>query len=128
MKVIVVDDDPFVREVAGIFLQGAGLEPVEAADGDEAIAAFEKGPFAIALIDLLMPNREGLETIAEIKRRWPATRVITMSDGSKLIDKAQALDWAQGFGADAIIGKPFDPRSLIEQVDAQRRAAPVATT
>jgi len=128
MQVIVVDDDPFVREVAGIFLKGAGLDPVEAADGDEAITAFEKEPFAIALIDLFMPNRDGLETIAEIKRRWPATRIIAMSGGSKLIDKVQALDWAQGFGADAMIAKPFDLRNLIEQVDAQRRATPVAPT
>lgn len=124
MRALIVDDDAFVREVAGLYVQGTGLIPVEAADGVEAIDAFERKPFRIVLLDMLMPNRDGLETIAELRKRWPSTRIIAMSGGSRFFRKLEALDWAVGFGADAILPKPFSPLDLSTAIKAQLKLAP----
>jgi len=126
MRVLVADDDAFARELVGILLQGTGLAAVEAEDGCQAIVEFEKKPFRIALIDMIMPNRDGLETIMELRRRWPATRIIAMSAGSRFLRRADALQWAVGLGADMAIEKPFDMTAFGSVIDEQLKLAPAA--
>lgn len=127
MRVLVVDDDEFVREAVGILLGGTGLATVPACDGGEAVAEFEKGPFRIVLVDILMPNRDGLEAIVDIRRRWPTTRIIAMSGGSRRISRHDALDWAMGLGADLALPKPFDPRQFASLIEDQLKLAPPPT-
>ncbi|PVM93687.1 response regulator [Caulobacter endophyticus] len=124
MRVLVADDDDFIRELVGIFLEGSGLAMVEAEDGLEAIAEFERQPFRIALIDVMMPKQDGIETIAQVRRRWPSTRIIAMSAGSRLIKRDDALAWASGLGADAVVQKPFDPIMLSDIIERQLALAP----
>jgi CheY-like chemotaxis protein len=124
MRVLVADDDAFIRELVGILVQGSGLDAVEAADGLEAVAQFEKQPFRIALVDMIMPNCDGIETITAIRRRWPNTRIIAMSAGSRFLSRKDALDWAVGLGADMAIEKPFDPVSFSCVMDEQLALAP----
>ena len=126
MRVLVADDDAFARELVGILLEGTGLAAVEAKDGLQAIVEFEKKPFRIALIDMIMPNRDGLETIMEVRRRWPATRIIAMSAGSRLLRRSDALQWAVGLGADMAIEKPFDMTAFGSVIDEQLKLAPAA--
>jgi CheY-like chemotaxis protein len=122
MRVLVADDDAFIRELVGILVQGSGLDAVEAADGLEAVVQFEKPPFRIALVD--MPNCDGIETIMAIRRRWPSTRIIAMSAGSRFLRRKEALDWAVGLGADMAIEKPFDPVSFSCVMEEQLALAP----
>ena len=124
MRILVADDDVFVHEMIETLLKDTGLASVNAADGLQAIAEFEKQPFRIAVIDMMMPNRDGIQTIRDIRRRWPATRIIAMSGGSKLLRRFQVLDWAAELGADAVLPKPFTPQALVEVVEAQLRLAP----
>jgi CheY-like chemotaxis protein len=123
MRILVADDDPFVLEAVGILLRGSGLEVVNACDGDEAIAAFEERPFAVALIDMVMPHRDGLETIMELRRRWPATRIVAMSGGSRFLTKDNTLDWAARLGADITLAKPFDVVAFSSFIEEQVRLA-----
>lgn len=124
MRVLVADDDAFIRELIGILVQGSGLVAVEAADGLDGGRAFEKQPFRIALVDMIMPNCDGIETIMAIRRRWPDTRIIAMSAGSRFLGRKDALDWAVGLGADMAIEKPFDPVSFSCVMDEQLGLAP----
>lgn len=124
MRVLVADDDFVVRELIGILIEGLGLAAVPAADGLEAVAEFEKQPFRIALVDIMMPGRDGLETIMELRRRWPDTRIIAMSAGSRFLSRATALDWAVGLGADMALEKPFDPVTFSCVIGEQLALAP----
>lgn len=124
MRILIADDDPLVREVAALLLDGAGLAVVEVVDGLQAVAEFEKAPFELALIDIFMPNRDGVETIRELRRRWPGTRIIAMSGGARIIRREDALEWALGLGADIVIEKPFDPLMFGATIEEQLRLGP----
>lgn len=123
MRLLIADDDDVVRQPVSTLARRLGFEPVEVADGVEAIAVFEKQPCGLALIDMMMPNKDGIETIMELKRRWPSTRVIAMSGGSRFILRAEALDWGMGLGADAALFKPFTVVDLQDTLMTQLRLA-----
>lgn len=126
MRLLIADDDAVVRQLVFALAQGLGFEPVEASDGIEAIAAFEQQQFRFALIDMMMPNKDGIETIMELKRRWPSTRVIAMSAGSRFVSRTEATDWGMGLGADAALLKPFSVADLQDALMTQLRQAPPA--
>jgi len=126
MRLLIADDDAVVRQLASVFARRLGFEPVEAVDGFEAISAFEEQPFRFALIDMMMPGKDGIETIVELKRRWPTTRVIAMSAGSRFVARAEALDWAMGLGADEALLKPFNVADLQTALMDQLKQAPPA--
>jgi len=65
------------------------------------------------VIDIIMPDREGVETIIDIRARWPNTRIIAMSGGGRM-DPDMFLNLAETFGADALLKKPFKLRDLLD--------------
>ncbi len=77
--ILVVDDDPQVLEVVGEMLRLEGYDVATAADGREAVAKFRSQAFDLVITDLIMPEKEGLETIAEMKSLRKAVPVIAMS-------------------------------------------------
>src|SRR5690606_20671069 len=107
-SILVVDDDPLLRLIASEMLRAEGYAVDEAEDGDVATRLFEQKHFDLAVLDLLMPNKEGVETIQEIKRRWPGTRIIAISSGGRL-DVQYLLPLAKAMGADAVYKKPLVP-------------------
>lgn len=123
-KVLVADDDPDIRELVRFKLEQAGHEVVAAADGDAAIDAVRhQGPFDLAILDIMMPRRTGLE-VCEALRVAETTRNLPVL---LLTAKAQESDVERGFavGADDYIVKPFSPRELMSRVTvALARARP----
>lgn len=109
--VLVVDDDALVRAAARAMLQQQGYEVREACDGEAGLAALAAEPSALVLLDILMPRKEGLETLIELRRVHPATIVIAMS-GSLVRKRNDFLGIAVKFGADAILRKPFTADGL----------------
>ncbi len=81
--VLVVDDEAALRRLQRKNLERADFEVLEACDGDEALRVLEDEVVDIVLIDLVMPNKEGLETLSEIGKRWPKLPVVTMSGGGR---------------------------------------------
>lgn len=114
-QVIVADDDASIRLLATRALSAEGFTVRNAADGLEAIKAMEAMPASILVTDIIMPNREGVETIIEVRRRWPATRIVAVSGGGRLAPE-QFLDLAGEFGADATLPKPFSMSQLVKTV------------
>jgi DNA-binding response OmpR family regulator len=112
-SVLVVDDDPVLTALIGRGLRGAGYQVAEAADGNKAIRAMEAAPHDVVVIDIIMPDREGVETIIDIRARWPNTRIIAMSGGGRM-DPDMFLNLAETFGADALLKKPFKLRDLLD--------------
>jgi len=113
--VLVVDDEPAVRDIVARSLKRAGFRPMEAASGSEALALVErKGPPELVVTDLMMPGIGGAELARQLRTRWPALPIIFMSGYS-----AESLDLRNLAGVDAgLLEKPFTPDALVARVTA----------
>ena len=106
---MVVDDDPVVRAGFVDILRGAGHPTREAEDGKQALLELRRSAADLVLMDIFMPEQEGIETIRRIKEEFASTKIIAIS-GS--IDHT-FLDVANWLGADAILSKPVSSQQLL---------------
>jgi CheY-like chemotaxis protein len=109
-RVLVMDDEADTRMLIEEILESAGHEVVLAADGLEGMRQYHAAPFDLALVDLFMPNREGLETIKELKRQSPDFPIIAMSGDALALP---LLSVARRLGATEVLQKPFLPEELL---------------
>jgi CheY-like chemotaxis protein len=114
--ILVIDDAATVRQLVGRILVGANYSVLEAQDGDVGVALFQQHRPSLVITDLFMPNKEGIETIQEIRRLSPGTKIIAMSASTSATGKLY-LGAAKKLGADAILAKPFESAELLEVVD-----------
>jgi two-component system phosphate regulon response regulator PhoB len=121
--VIIVDDEPDIREVIRFALEGAGFRVLEAGHAEEARRLIAGETTDLLLLDWMLPGRSGLELAQQIKQS-PKTRtlpIIMVSARGEEEDRIRGLDT----GADDYITKPFSPRELVARVNAVlRRAKP----
>lgn len=120
---LIVDDDPGIRESLVRELRAAGYDAVTAADGRSGLAAFRVHVPELLLTDLAMPAADGFELIASI-RRFSRTPIIVLSVRGADADKIRALD----LGADDFVTKPFSMPELLARVRAQLRRSGTATS
>ena len=104
--ILIVDDDPTVRAIATEMLRSDDHAIVEAADGRQALELIEKMPVDLVILDMLMPNMDGLETILALKQQRSSARILAVSSGGPM-DSASLLKIALTFGADASMQKPL---------------------
>lgn len=78
-RVVVIDDEPGVRELLGKVLLRAGFEVQTAASGEAGLQLFEHGAFDCLVVDKLMPGMGGLEVVAEVRRRWPTVAIVLVT-------------------------------------------------
>lgn len=114
--ILLIDDNAQVRYVLRLMLSTLGHEVVEAEDGEHGLAAFQQRPTQLVFCDLFMPNKEGLETIRELRQFAPGVKIVAMSGGSGNFGKPDFLRMAQSLGADTTISKPFDVQVLRDMV------------
>lgn len=114
--VLVVDDDPKIRELLRMYLVREGHRVALAADGEEAIAAARAAPPALVLLDVMLPGMDGVEVLRLLRDASPVP-VILLTARSGDADKVVGLD----SGADDYVVKPFSPRELMARVRAQLR-------
>jgi len=116
-KILLVDDyDPF-RKLARLILQQAGHSVVEACDGKQALVAFQADIPDLVITDLFMPEKEGMQTIMELRKISPNVRIIAVSGGLPDCD-VDFLRIAQHLGAQRVLAKPFQNSELLSAVDA----------
>jgi two-component system KDP operon response regulator KdpE len=106
--VLVVEDDTLIRRLIGIQLSGLPVDVVEAASGAAALAACARRVPALALVDMGLPDIDGAELCAEIRRRYPGTPVCIVSGASGASDRRLAAD----AGCAAYLIKPFAAKEL----------------
>jgi two-component system, OmpR family, KDP operon response regulator KdpE len=122
--ILIVDDDPAIRDSLSKELRAAGYSTTTASDGGEGMSAFQSQVPDLVLTDLAMPRSDGFELIAGI-RATSRVPVIVLSVRGADPDKVRALD----LGADDFVTKPFSMTELLARVRAQlRRTAPPSTT
>nr|WP_320009817.1 response regulator [uncultured Desulfobulbus sp.] len=111
MRILVIDDDDQMRVLLRQVMEWAGYEVMEAEDGREGMQLQRSDPADLVITDLIMPEQEGLETIGQLRREFPETKVIAISGGGRIGPEAY-LPAAQELGADKVFSKPFDVREL----------------
>jgi CheY-like chemotaxis protein len=115
-RILVVDDDSQVLQVVSEMLRIEGHEVVMAANGRQAIDQFENGPFDLVVTDIIMPEQEGLETIANLRRRESYVPIIAISGGGRA-GNLDYLETARYIGADGTLAKPFGRQDLLDKVN-----------
>lgn len=113
--VLVIDDDQTMRRFIRAVLEREGYEVIEAADGKEGIAVYRSRPVHCLIVDIFMPDKDGLETIMELRNESAECRILAMSGGGSLGDMS-FLDYSMAFGAQSLLRKPFTPDELISAV------------
>lgn len=112
--VLVIDDDPLFREIARELLAQAGHQVSLAENG--VVATKVEPPPALAVVDMLMPERDGIETIRDLRSRWPGVKLLAVSAGSKGLEPNLLLRAARAMGADAVLEKPVEHDVLVKLV------------
>ena len=117
-SVLVVEDEPKIADVVCSYLRRAGFESAAVASGSAALAAFERDPPSLVILDLMLPDISGEEVCRRLRAR---SRVPVIM----LTAKAEDADAVQGLelGADDYVTKPFSPRQLVARVEAVLRRA-----
>ena len=117
-RILVVDDEPQIRQVLAGYLKAEGFEVVEAADGYSAVAAAQAEPPDLVLLDVMLPDIDGLEVLRRL-RTFTDVYVILITARSEETDTIVGL----AVGADDYITKPFSPREVTARVKAVLRRA-----
>ncbi len=115
MQLLVVDDDDLVRDYLRTALSRANHEVETACNGREALEMLARRPVGVVITDILMPEKEGIETILEIRARFPGTRIIAISGGGRTANFTP-LQIAAKMGADLILQKPLRVDDLLQAV------------
>lgn len=110
-RILLVDDDDLFRRMLALILTKLGYEVREARNGKEAIKLFDDSAPDVVLTDLIMPEKEGLETIAELRQSHPNVKIIAMSGGGR-VSAFDHLRVAKAMGADQILAKPFSNEAV----------------
>lgn len=126
-RILVVDDDESFRLQLTRTLRMLGYEVVAAEDGAIALRLFRENRFDMVITDLLMPTREGYETIMELRKAEPAMPIIAISGGGRFVAE-QYLPTARVLGAARTLAKPFTIEQLQEAVAGLIRPTPAETT
>jgi two-component system, OmpR family, response regulator RegX3 len=115
-RVLVVEDEESYRDALAYMLRKEGFDVVEAADGSEGLAAFDKGGADIVLLDLMMPGVPCTEVCRQLRQRGPVPVIMVTARDSE-IDKVVGLE----LGADDYVTKPFSQRELVARIRAVLR-------
>jgi CheY-like chemotaxis protein len=115
-RILVVDDDASLRAVVQEILTQAGHDVETACNGEEACETFKRLPVDLLIIDILMPEKEGIQTITSLHRDYPGLRIIAMSGGGQ-VSPIFYLEMAREFGADLTLQKPFGKAQILKAVE-----------
>jgi CheY-like chemotaxis protein len=115
-KILVIDDDVVVRETLMLILEDKGYEVVSAEDGERGLSVFRSEAPDLVITDIIMPEKEGIQTIREIRALRPLAKIVAISGGGR-IGNTDFLRIAQQLGAVDVISKPFDPDEFVERID-----------
>ncbi|MBC1896825.1 response regulator transcription factor [Listeria booriae] len=116
-RILVVDDDPHIRQLVGHHLRAEGFHVLEAENGVHAETLLNEDQVHLAIVDLMMPEMDGLELCQRMRADYPEIPVIMLTAKDALLDKAQGFE----AGTDDYVTKPFEPQELIFRVRALLR-------
>ncbi|ODG92586.1 MULTISPECIES: response regulator transcription factor [Bacillaceae] len=116
IRILIVDDDSHIRELLKMYLQTEGYTTFEAANGDEASRLLEQQQINLAIVDIMMPGKDGYQLCEEIREYYDFP-VILLTAKSELSDKEKGF----AVGTDDYLTKPFEPKEILFRIKALLR-------
>ena len=114
-RILIIDDEPQIRSMLTLMLERDGYEVVEAPDGVEGIKVYRQNPADLIITDLIMPNKDGIGMIIDLKKEFPDVKIIAMSGGG--LNKPDGyLKGAKKLGAWCTLTKPIDREKMLQAV------------
>ncbi|MDJ0767034.1 MAG: response regulator, partial [Myxococcota bacterium] len=111
-RILIIDDDQGTRQYIGRVLEGALHSVAYAVDGIQGIDLYRKSPFDVVVVDLVMPEKNGLQTTRELCEEYQDARVVAITG-----QDPENLPMAEDFGAMACMTKPIEPEDLLEAIE-----------
>jgi YesN/AraC family two-component response regulator len=113
--ILIIDDEPQIRSMLKLMLERDGHEVAEAPDGIEGIRIYRQNPADLIITDLIMPNKDGIGMIIELKKEFPDVKIIAMSGGG--LNKPDGyLKGAEKLGAACTLTKPIDRDEMLRAI------------
>ncbi|HML21132.1 MAG TPA: response regulator transcription factor [Aggregatilinea sp.] len=122
-RIMIVDDDPHIRELARVFLQDEGFDVYEAQDGVEALARLETIRMDMVILDIMMPNMDGWELCRRLREAYDIPLLMLTAKG-ETSQKIKGFD----LGTDDYLVKPFEPLELVARTKALLKRYRIATS
>ena len=114
-RILIIDDETQIRSMLRLMLERVGYEVIEAADGMEGIRQYKDNPTDLIITDLIMPNKDGIGMMIELKKEFPRVKIIAMSGGG--VNRPEGyLDGAKKLGAARTLTKPIDRDKMLNAV------------
>jgi YesN/AraC family two-component response regulator len=114
-SILIIDDEPQIRSMIRLILEREGYAVMEASDGIEGLRLFREKPADLVITDLIMPNKDGIGMIIEIKKEFPNVKIVAMSGGG--LNRPEGyLRGAQKLGAACTLSKPINRQELLRAV------------
>ena len=114
-RILIIDDDAQVLAMLKQTLEREGYEVVDAPDGKVGIKLYQEDPADLIITDIIMPEKEGIEMIMELKRDFPDVKIIAISGGGR-IDPGEYLHMSEKFGVKRTFAKPVERKELLAAV------------
>ncbi len=115
-KILVIDDENSIRLLLKKMLEREGFDVMTASDGKEGMDIISKAAFDLVITDIVMPEKEGIEIIMELKKGYPDIPIIAISGGGVVIPEMY-LDLAEKLGAVRTFSKPIDKETLVSTIN-----------
>ncbi len=122
MRILLIDDDAMLRQTIRKMLESAGHEVVEAENGKAGLENFRKQPIDAVVTDIIMPQKEGIETIRDIRALDAKVRIVAISGGGRT-HQMDFLNIAAKLGASTTLSKPFRKEALLACVEGREPPA-----
>ena len=114
-RILIIDDDQQFRNKLKQLLERNGYDVIAAPDGKQGLKLYRNAPTDLVITDIIMPEKEGIEVIIELRRDFPGARIIAVSGGGR-IDPNEYLNMAKPLGANQTFSKPFDRKKILQAV------------
>ena len=115
-NILIIEDDEAIRGLYRIALTRAGYSVIEAEDGKDGLKKFDSNPIDLVITDIVMPEKEGIETIIELRAKSPEAKIIAISGGGKVTPDNYLLT-AKKLGANRVFAKPLDMKVLLGAIE-----------
>ena len=115
-RVLVIDDDTQNRTLLKRLLECEGHDVTEAPDGNAGLETYRQAPSDLVVTDIIMPEKDGIETIREFRRDFPDLKIIALSGGGRVMDGESCLNVAEKMGAHRTFTKPLDLKGFLEAI------------
>lgn len=120
--ILLIEDDPQLRKLFRKKMVGKGYTIIEASNGKEGIERFQEEPPDLVITDIVMPEKEGLETISELRKMTPDVNIIAISGGGRASPDSY-LNTAMHLGAKRVFSKPLDWPEMFKTIEEFVRGA-----